>query len=138
MTLSTTNKAAYQHYKSTLILPLRGKNIYDKITRIIIDCDECNTYWQNNFDFFVNIKTIAKKTLPPSFVTSWITLREIVIEIKHITWSCPDPIFFKNKYANPILIRKNRKYPAGYPILILFMLTSDFYMLRNNNRLSTT
>jgi len=47
-----------------------------------------------------------------------------VIEIKHISWSCPDPIFFKNKYPNPILIQKNRKYPAGYPILILSMLTS--------------
>ena len=47
-----------------------------------------------------------------------------VIKIKQISWSCPDPIFFKNKYPNPILIQKNRKYPAGYPILILFMLTS--------------
>jgi len=30
-----------------------------------------------------------------------------------------DPVLiqflFKNKYPNPILIRKNSKYPAGYP-----------------------
>jgi len=32
--------------------------------------------------------------------------------------------FFKNEYPNPILIGKNRKYPAGYPILILSMLNS--------------
>ena len=50
-----------------------------------------------------------------------------VIEIKQISWYCPDPIFFKNEYPNPILIRKNRKYPAGYPILILAMLTSVSY-----------
>jgi len=48
-----------------------------------------------------------------------------VTEIKQISWSCPDPIFSKNKYPNPILIQKNRKYPVGYPILILSMLTSD-------------
>jgi len=47
-----------------------------------------------------------------------------VIETKQISRSCPDPIFFKNKYPNPILIQKNRRYPAGYPILILSMLTS--------------
>jgi len=47
-----------------------------------------------------------------------------VIEIKQISSPCPDPIYFKNKYLNPILMQKNRKYPAGYPILILSMLTS--------------
>jgi len=49
-----------------------------------------------------------------------------VREIKQISWSCPDPIFFKNKYPNPILIRKSASIlqPAGYPILILYMLTS--------------
>jgi len=50
--------------------------------------------------------------------------RNFVIEIKQISWSCPDPIFFKNKYPNPILIQNNRKYPAEYPILNLPMLTS--------------
>jgi len=50
-----------------------------------------------------------------------------VVEIKQISLSCPDPIFFKNKYPNPILIQKNRKYPAGYPILILSMFTSSGY-----------
>ena len=75
-----------------------------------------------------NTKSIAKKKLQPSFVTSWITLRKnFVIEIKPISWiswSCPDPIFFKNEYPNPILIRKNRKYHSGYPNLVLSMLTS--------------
>ena len=28
------------------------------------------------------------------------------IEIKRISWSGPDPIFFKNKYPKPILIQK--------------------------------
>jgi len=37
--------------------------------------------------------------------------KNFVIEIKPISWSCPDRIFFKNVYANPILIRRNRKYP---------------------------
>jgi len=48
-----------------------------------------------------------------------------VIEIKPISWTCLDPIFFKNVYPNPILIQKNRKYTAGYPILILSMFTSE-------------
>ena len=77
-----------------------------------------------SFWFFVNMKVIAKKTTAPSFVTSWITLENFILEIKQISWSCPDPIFFKNKYPNPILIQKNRMNPAGYPILILFILTS--------------
>ena len=47
-----------------------------------------------------------------------------VIEIEKISWSRPNPFFFKNVYPNPILIRKNRKYSAGYPVVILFMLTS--------------
>jgi len=122
MPLSTTNKAAYQHYKSSLqqYFHVAGKN-YDKETWITTDCDECSTCWQNNIDFFVNMKTIAKKTLSLSFVTHH-SQGNFVIEIRQISWSCPDPIFFKNKYPNPILIRKIRKYPAGY--LILSMLTS--------------
>jgi len=48
---------------------------------------------------------------------------KFVIEIKQIS----GPIFFKNEYPNPTLIRQNRKYPAGYPILILSMLTSAVY-----------
>jgi len=51
-----------------------------------------------------------------------------VIEIKQISWSCPDPIVFKNKYQNPILTQKNRKYPAGFPILILSMVTSGSWL----------
>ena len=47
-----------------------------------------------------------------------------VIEIKQISWSCSDPIFLKKECPNPILIRKDRKYPSGYLILILPMLTS--------------
>jgi len=34
--INTTNKAAYQQYKSSLLLPLRRKRIYDKVTRIIL------------------------------------------------------------------------------------------------------
>jgi len=48
-----------------------------------------------------------------------------VTEIKQISCSCPDPKFFKNKCPNPILIRKNRRYPAGYSMLFLSMLTSS-------------
>ena len=51
ITHTTTNKATHQHYKSSLLLPLRWKKIYNKVTWIIIDCDECSTYWQNHFDF---------------------------------------------------------------------------------------
>jgi len=54
----------------------------------------------------------------------------VVIEIQQVSCLCPDPIFFTNKYPNPILIRKNRKYPAGYPILILSMFTSVVHVLR--------
>jgi len=43
-------KAAYQQYKSSLYLHLAGKYFYDEVTWIIIDCDECSTYWQNQFD----------------------------------------------------------------------------------------
>jgi len=61
MPLSTINKAAYQHYKSRLLLPLPRKKLYDKVTRIIVDCDECSIYWQKNIDFLVNIwKTLQK------------------------------------------------------------------------------
>jgi len=48
-----------------------------------------------------------------------------VLEIKQISWSCRHPTFFKYKFLNTILIRKNRKYPASYPILILSMLTTS-------------
>jgi len=34
---------------------------YDEVTRVIIDCDEYSTFWQNNFDFLCIIKTIAKE-----------------------------------------------------------------------------
>jgi len=51
----------------------------------------------------MNIKIIAKKTTAPSLNHSQ---ENFVIEIKQISCSCPDPIFFKNKYPNPILIRK--------------------------------
>jgi len=43
MLLSTTNKSAYQQYKSSSLLPLCQKK-YDKATQIIIDCDEYSTY----------------------------------------------------------------------------------------------
>ena len=61
-------------------------------------------------------------------MTFWITLREISkLRYRNQTniLSYPVPIFYKNKYPNPILIQKNCKHPAGYPILILSMLTSS-------------
>jgi len=75
----------------------------------------------------VNIKTIAKKTL--YYHHLW-HLESLSGEFPYrnqtniliLSWS---KFFSKNKYPNSILIRKNRKYPAGYPILILSMLTSD-------------
>ena len=119
----TTHTYAIQHNKQSSIPALKDQlttstwpeKINNEVTRITIDCDECSTYWQ--------YENTAKKTLPPSFVTSWITLRKISLQKSN---QHPDPAwsnFFKNEYPNPILIRKNRKYPAGYPILILSMLT---------------
>jgi len=81
----------------------------DKIT--LIFCEYKNHSKENN-------NTVVSDILNHSQENS-------VIEIKQISWS--DPIFFKNKYPNPILIQKNRKYPAGYPILILSMLTPARY-----------
>ena len=86
---------------------------------ITIDCDECNTYWQYKNHSKENTATIISDILNHSQENS-------VIDIKQI--SCPDPNFFKNKYPNPILIQKNRKYPTGYPILILSTLTSAVHL----------
>ena len=74
---------------------------------------------------FCEYKTNSKENTP-TIICGILNLSQgnFAIEIKPMSWSCPDPIYFKNKYPNPILIQKNRKYPAGYPILILFMLTS--------------
>jgi len=55
--------------RAVYYFPLRQKKKFDKVTRIIIHCEECNTYRQNYFDFF-KYKTIVKKTLAQSFVTS--------------------------------------------------------------------
>ena len=38
-------QAVYQYFRIATSTPLE-KN-YDEVTQIIIDCDECNTYWQN-------------------------------------------------------------------------------------------
>jgi len=56
-----TSTAALQ-YKSSLLLPLRGKKTYNKITRIIVDCDECSTNWQKDFDIVVNITHSKENT----------------------------------------------------------------------------
>ena len=45
-----------------LTFPLRRNKIYDKVARIIIDCDECSTYWQNNFDFLCEYKNYSKES----------------------------------------------------------------------------
>ena len=47
-----------------------------------------------------------------------------VIEIKQISWSCPDPIFFQKQISKSNPDPKNCNHPAGYPILILCMLAS--------------
>jgi len=83
---------------------------------------ECRTYWQYKKHSKENSAAIICDILNHS-------QENFVIEIKPISWFCPDPIFFKNKYPNPILIRKNRTYPAGYLILILSMLTSAGYFI---------
>ena len=35
--------------------------MYDEVTRVIIDCDECSTYWQNHFDFLWMQKSLQRK-----------------------------------------------------------------------------
>jgi len=84
------------------------QHIFDKI--ILIFCEYKNHTKENNSTIICHILKHSQESF--------------VIEIKQISSSCPDPIFFKNKYPDPILIQNNRKYPAGYPILILSMLTS--------------
>jgi len=70
MPLSTTNKAVYQQYKSSLRRPLCRKKIYDKVTPIISLIVMSAAYTDKIILIFVYMKTIAKKTLAPSFVTS--------------------------------------------------------------------
>jgi len=49
MPLSTTNiQSSTPAIQEQLTTSPERKNIYDKVTRIIIDCDECGTYWQNH------------------------------------------------------------------------------------------
>jgi len=123
-----TSTAALQ-YKSSLLLPLRGKKTYNEITQTIVDCDECSTYWQKAFDIFVNTTHSNENTTTIICAILNHSQGNVVIEIQQVSCSCPDPIFFKNKYPNPILIRKHLKYPAGYPILVLSMLTSVVHVL---------
>jgi len=70
MPLSTTKQSCIPAIYEQLTTSTSPENVYDEVTRIIINCDECSTYLQNNFDCFVNIKIIAKKTTAPTFVTS--------------------------------------------------------------------
>jgi len=132
MPLSTTYKAAYQQYKSSLLLPLRRKKHYDKGTQIISLIVMSAPRTDKIILIFCEYKNHSKENTS-TIMSMWHLIlnhsqENFVMEIKHISWSCPDPIFFKNKYPNPILIQKNCKYPAGYPILILSMLTSDVYL----------
>jgi len=61
-----------------------------------------------SFWVFVNTKTIAKKHCHHRLCRDILNHSQgnLVIEINQISWSCPDPIFFKNKFPNPILIQK--------------------------------
>jgi len=93
MPLSTTNKAAYQHYKSSLLLPFRRKKF--SLKKHINDYDECSTYWPNNFDFCEYENHSKENT---TTITCDILNRSqgnFVIEMKQIFLSCHDPIFFK-------------------------------------------
>jgi len=75
--------------------------------------------------FCVNIKTIANKTPPPSFVTCWITLREISYRNQTNILILSSSNFLQKycNYPNPIKIASILYPAAGYPILILSMLT---------------
>jgi len=61
MPLNTTNKVAYQHYKSSLLLPSPEKN-YDKGTRIISLISMSAVHTDKIILIFCEYKTIAKKT----------------------------------------------------------------------------
>ena len=126
----TTHIYAIQHNKQNSIQEQHtpstwSEKINDEVTRITIDVMSAA-----HTD---KIKNIAKNTA--TIICGILNHSEesFVMEIKPISWSCPDPIFFKNEYPNPILIRKNHKYPAGYPILILSMLTSVVRILKFDN-----
>jgi len=80
MAFSTTNKAACQQYKSSLLLPLGRKKINDKVTWITIDCDECRTHCQYKNHSKENTATIICDILNHS-------QKNFVIEIKPISWS---------------------------------------------------
>ena len=80
MTFSTTNKAAYQQYKSSSLLPLgRKKSTMKQHESPLVVMSAAHTD---------NIKNTAKKTLPPSFVSCDIlnhSQGNFVIEIKPIS-----------------------------------------------------
>ena len=110
MPLSTTNKAAYQQYKSSLLLPLRRKKNYDKATRIISLIVMCAPHTDKIILSFCEYKNHSKENTS-TIMSMWHLILNhsqgnFVMEIKQISWSCPDSIFFKNKYPNPILIQK--------------------------------
>jgi len=49
--VSTTKQSSMPTIKELLTTSTSPENIYDEVTWIIIDCDECSTYWQNHFHF---------------------------------------------------------------------------------------
>ena len=59
-----------------------------------------------SFWFFVNIKNSKENNSTIICVILNHPRENFVMEIKQISWSCPDPTFFTNKYLNPILIQK--------------------------------
>ena len=105
---NSNHKICYNFFSTCTCAPPTLKKVPPpmKVTRITIDCDECSTYWQYKNHRKENTATIICDILKHC-------QENFVIEIKPISWSCPDPIFFKNEYSNPILIQQNRKYPAA-------------------------
>jgi len=61
----------------------------DKI--ILIFCEYKNHSKENNSTIMINCDILNHSQ------------ENFVIEIKQISWSCPDPFFSKNKHPNPIL-----------------------------------
>jgi len=131
MPFSTTNKAVYQQFKSSLLLlPGRKKLTINNTNYHWLWWVQHILYWQYKNHTKENTAIIICDSLNHS-------QENFVIEIKQISSSCPDPVFFKNEFPNPILIRKNRKYPAGHPNLILPMLTSGIYIYLTTYRALT-
>jgi len=68
----------------------------DKIILIVCECKNHNSE-ENNSTIICDIMNHSQENC--------------VIETKQISRSCPDPIFFKNKYPNPVAILRGQDGP---------------------------